>query len=320
MHALHFGRTSSGVARCSIALAALALSACATSPSAPSGEQSVQITFDARVGAKPLKCGESYAGVGSSKATMMLQDFRIYVSKVRLISADGSEVPLLLTPDNQWQNDKVTLLDFENATGSCNGNAPMNNAVRGTAPAGHYTGVVFEIGVPQDMNHQDPTLAGVPLNYSGLTWPWRFGYKFTTIDLETANKAGGGAAMASAQPPAGGMKNGMHGMGGMAATGFSIHLGSTDCGAGSPTTPPSSPCATSNRPTFRLDGFSPAKQNVVLDPGDLLAGNDVTVNAPNSASGCMSGADDGDCVAIMERFGLTFRGKSSAGQTFVKAS
>ena len=207
---------------------------------------------------------------------MMLQDFRIYVSKVRLISADGSEVPLLLTPDNQWQNDKVTLLDFENATGSCNGNAPMNNAVRGTAPAGHYTGVVFEIGVPQEMNHQDPTLAGVPLNYSGLTWPWRFGYKFTTIDLETANKAGGGAAMASAQPPAGGMKNGMHGMGGMAATGFSIHLGTPTLHArwktllapfGEGRSPRGVPFAECNLLPDRLDDFD-------IDRNDLGFGTD----------------------------------------------
>ena len=295
------GRTLSGIAL------SLALGACATAAPTLGGDKPISISFEARVGDREAKCGESYAAVGVSKATIMLQDFRIYVSEVRLISVDGNEVPLQLTPDAQWQDDKVALLDFENATGNCNGNAPTNTKVRGTAPAGQYTGVIFEIGVPFDLNHKDPTLAGAPLNYSGLTWPWRIGYKFTTIDFDTANKP------AASPAQSGGMR-------GMAASGFSIHLGSTDCGAGSPTTPPNAPCMNSNRPTYRLTGIDLSKQSIILDLGALLAGTDVTVNAPDSASGCMSFVNDDDCTAIMDRFGLSFRGKASAGQTFVKAS
>ena len=295
------GRTASA------AILALSLGACATSAGPIGGDKPITISFDARVGDKPARCGETYAGVGTSKAAIFLQDFRIYVSNVRLVTADGAEVPFALTPDNQWQSDKVALLDFENATGNCNGNAAMNSAVRGTAPAGNYTGVAFEIGVPYEVNHKDPTLASAPLNYSGLTWPWRIGYKFTTIDLDTANKPA-----TAAQAPA------MQGMGGMAASGFSIHLGSTECGAGSPTTPPTAPCTNPNRPTYRLEGFDLTRQKVVLDLAALLAGTDVTVNAPGSASGCMAFVADDDCIAIMERFGLAFRGKASLGQTFVK--
>jgi uncharacterized repeat protein (TIGR04052 family) len=285
----------------------IALGACATSAPTIGGDKPITISFDARVGDKPARCGETYAGVGTSNAAIFLQDFRIYVSNVRLISASGAEVPFALAPDNQWQSDKVALLDFEDATGNCNGNAATNSTLRGAAPAAEYTGVIFEIGVPYDLNHKDPTLASAPLNYSGLTWPWRLGYKFTTIDLDTANKPA-----TTAQPAT------MQGMGGMAASGFSIHLGSTDCGAGSPTTPPNAPCSNPNRPTYRLEGFDLTKQKVVLDLGTLLSGTDVTVNAPRSASGCMAFTDDDDCIAIMDRFGLTFRGKASSGQTFVK--
>jgi uncharacterized repeat protein (TIGR04052 family) len=280
-------------------LLSLVLLAGITAPTA-AADQTVQISFDARIGDKPARCGESYANVGASKATIQLQDFRVYVSAVRLVSADGRETPLKLKPDNQWQNDRVALLDFENATGNCNGNAPMNTVIRGSAPAGDYKGVVFEIGVPFDLNHRDPTLAAAPLNYGGLTWPWRIGYKFTTIDLETGTPA-------AARMP------------GMAASGFSIHLGSTDCGAGSPTRPPSAPCENPNRPTIRLDGFNPLRQPVVLDLASLLAATDVTTNAAGSTSGCMAAAADDDCVAIMDRLGLTFRGKASAGQKFARA-
>lgn len=309
-HTVCSGR--SGAVSLAISLAAFAtmMSASCTTTAAPTDDIPVQISFEARVGGKVARCGETYADVGSSKAAILLQDFRIYVSEAKLIARDGHEVPVTLTPDNQWQNDTVTLLDFENATGNCNGNAPMNMAIRGTAPAGDYAGISFEIGVPFAINHKDPTLAAAPMNYSGLTWPWRVGYKFTTIDLETESKAADAGATA---PKMGGMM-GMH------ASGFSIHLGSTSCGAGSPTTPPTTPCDNPNRATYRLASFNLSKQKVVLDLGALLANTDVTVNAPGSASGCMSFVDDDDCVAIMDRFGLPFRGKASTGQKFVKAS
>ena len=123
------------LAACLAAFATMAATSCTTT-APPAGDMPVQINFEARVGAKPAKCGESYAGVGASGATILLQDFRLYVSDAKLITKDGSEVPVTLTSDSQWQNDSVTLLDFENATGNCNGNAPTNMAIRGTAPAG----------------------------------------------------------------------------------------------------------------------------------------------------------------------------------------
>lgn len=273
------------------ALAALSLVAPAFAQ-----DQSVTINFAARMGDKPARCDESYAGIGATKAAVTLQDLRLYVSAIRLITADGREAPVKLTPDNKWQNDRVALLDFEDATGNCNGNAAMNGSLRGTVPAGAYTGLAFEIGVPFDLNHKDPTLAAAPLNYSALTWPWRTGYKFTSIDLETT--------------PASGKAN---------ASGFSLHLGSTECGAGSPTRPPNAPCENPNRAAFRLASFNPKSQAVILDFAALFATTDLTGNAAGSTSGCMAAASDDDCTAIMDRLGLPFRGKASSGQTFVKA-
>ncbi|MEZ5958576.1 MAG: metallo-mystery pair system four-Cys motif protein [Hyphomonadaceae bacterium] len=284
------------------ALAALSLmGACASAPSA--SMQDIAIRFDARAGEQSLRCGQSYSGIGSTNASITLQDFRIYVSNFRLVGRDGGETPLQLTSDDLFQNDRVALLDFENASGNCNGNSATNTVVRGRAPAGDYVGLVFDIGVPVELNHQDTTLAAPPLNFSALTWAWRYGYKFTTIDLETGRPQDAAAAMP-----------------GHAASGFSIHLGSVDCGDGSPRTPPESPCATPNRPTYRLDVFDSQTQLVVLDLAALVEASDVTGNAPGSVSGCMSGAGDDDCVAIMDRFGLSFRGQPSHGQRFVRAA
>lgn len=307
-----------GVFASALATTLFALSACSTTQTSnqTGATQPYAIAFDARINGSPAKCGQTYHNVGLSKADLILQDFRIYVSSVRLLTSDGREVPLALTPDDTWQNDRLALLDFEDASGNCNGNAPLNTVIKGTAPAGNYTGVAFEIGVPFDMNHQDPTLAPAPLNYSGLTWPWRIGYKFTTIDFETGAGAKGGHGGMQSGGSQSGPQASMHAM---AASGFSIHLGSTACGEGSPMSPPTTPCTNPNRPEYRLTGFNPGKQKIVLDLGQLLARTDITVNAPGSASGCMSFADDDDCIAIMDRFGLPFRGKPSTGQAFVKA-
>ncbi len=259
--------------------------------------QSVEIRFDARVGAQAARCGQAYAGVGKTTSGLRFQDIRFYVSAVRLIDANGNEVAVTLTPDDQWQNDQVTLLDFEDGTGNCNGNIGINHVVRGTVPKGEYRGLVFDIGVPQAINHQDPTLAASPLNVTGMAWPWRVGYKFTGVDMETSGGRGGPSA----------------------ATGFSIHLGSTDCGDGPPMAAPKVACANQNRPAYRLAQFDPAASVVVLDIGALLAGTDITVNAPNSASGCMSFPGDGDCADIFDRLGLAWEGKPSTGQKWVRA-
>ena len=262
---------------------------------APSA-QPVEINFDARVGSLPAKCGQNYSGIGTAKAGLTLQDFRLYISGVRLIDKAGKEVPVHLTPDEQWQSKTVTLLDFVDGTGSCNGNSGTNTVVRGTVPKGDYRGLVFDISVPFAENHQDPTLAPTPLNVTGMTWPWRIGYKFIGIDIETS----GGKA------------------GPNSATGFSIHLGSTECGEGSPMSAPKAPCANPNRPEIRFDAFNPSINRVVLDLAALVAETDVTVNAPQSASGCMSFPGDADCNAIMDRLGLPFDGKPSGGQKWIR--
>ena len=274
------------------ALASLLMSACASNGGPASGTSDVDVTFSLNAGRTPLECGRTYHDVGTSSADMSLQDARIYVSNLRVIAADGRETPLALVQDGVWQHEGLALLDFENATGACNGNPVTNNTVRGTVPDGDFVGLAFDIGVPEYMNHQDPTLAAAPLNLSALSWPWRAGYKYTTIDLETAIRTGA--------------------VGG--APGFSIHIGATHCGEGSPVRPPSVACERQNRPSVRLDRFDPERQIVVLDLAALLAETDVTSNEPETASGCMSADDDADCDGIFRRAGL--RG---ATQMFVRA-
>jgi uncharacterized repeat protein (TIGR04052 family) len=229
-------------------------------------------------------------------------------------------VPVTLDRDEIWQNGSVALLDFEDASGSCNGTAAVNTSIRGHAPSGDYTGIAFTMGVPEELNHADATIAESPLNYTSLYWGWRFGYLFMRLDLETA------PAQAAHLGPRPDVTLVQHGLGhshgtSAAASGFSVHVGSVGCGGEGlmDARPPDAPCAVPNRARITLADFDPAEDVVVFDIAALLAEADVTVNMVGSVSGCMSTPDDSDCAPIMPQLGLPF-GDVTTGpeQSFVR--
>jgi uncharacterized repeat protein (TIGR04052 family) len=291
--------------RTSLALAtASLLVACGTTPTPPTaavapGQQAVTLRFAAQVNGQPFACGQRYTGVGSTRSTITPSDYRFYVSEVQLIDARGRAVPVTLTQDGAWQLENIALLDFENGTGPCrNGTADTNTAVRGTVPAGTYTGVRFTLGVPFARNHGDPTTAPSPLNLTAMFWNWQGGYKFVKFDTATSGQT---ATTAPPDPRGGGN-----------ASGFSVHVGSTACAAPSRTSAPSA-CLNPNRVTVQFDRFDAATQVVVADMGVVLAGSNVDVNAPNTSPGCMSFLNDADCPPVMGALGLAYGGVAAPG-------
>lgn len=238
----------------------------------------VTIRFAAMVGSRPATCGMIYAGVGSADSTISLNDFRFYVSNVRLINAAGEEVPVELTQDGLWQYENVALLDFEDGTSMCSdvGNADTNDKIVGTVPEGEYTGLVFDLGVPFELNHLDTTTAPAPLNIPAMWWNWQSGYKFVRIDMQTPQS----------QTPA-----------------WFVHLGSTGCESADGSTPPTAPCSNPNITTVRFDTFNPVQNFVIADAAGLLSGVNLNESAP-MPPGCMSGPNDPDCVTLFPNFGL----------------
>ena len=278
------------------------------------------------VGDEPFACGQRYTGIGSTGATVLPSDFRFYVSDVHLLDGAGNAVPLALEQDNRWQYQNVALLDFENKSGPCaNGTEETRDVVVGMVPSGSYTGVRFTLGVPFDVNHQDSTIAPSPLNLTSLFWTWQGGYKFLRVDLEPDRMAMG--PMAAPKPDHGAAKPEGHaakpqaGAGHGAAdasAGWAIHLGSTGCQAANMMQAPES-CSNPNRSTVEFASFDPSAAVVVADLRVLLAGTNVEVNQPESAFGCMSAPNDGDCAGIMAAFGIPFGGAPAPGQTFFRA-
>lgn len=245
-------------------------------PDTGGGTTPVEIRFRAMVGAMPFACGMTYSGLGTTMSTWRPKDFRFYVHDVKLLTASGTEVPVTLAEEMTWQRDGVALLDFEDRAGDCaEGNPPTNTSVRGSAPAGTYTGLRFTLGVPFRMNHQNQATAASPMNLSAMFWSWQSGYKFLKIDGATRG-----------------------------VTGFNIHLGSTGCDGnamGSVTM-----CSAPNRATVTLMGFNPASSTVVADLARLIANTNVDMST--GAPGCMSSPTDPECTGIFANLGLPING------------
>ncbi len=310
--------------RTTLLLAVASMVALCPSANAQSS-QSFTIKFAAEIGGKPFACAETYAGIGTTKSTIRPADFRLYVSDIELVRADGRSVPLSLEQDGKWQFKSVALLDFENAAAGCsNGTPDVRDVVVGSAPQGQYTGVKFKIGVPFELNHDDPTLAASPLNLTAMFWTWQAGYKFIKIDMATS----GQPILASTKSDHAG--HGGHGgrgdKGGHAkeahkaapsSAGFSIHLGSTMCQSPSRTTAPSS-CANGNRMEIAFKQFDPTRNVVVLDLAPVLSTTNVDMNTPETSPGCMSFPNDPECLTVMPKLGFAYGGRPAQAQAFVR--
>jgi uncharacterized repeat protein (TIGR04052 family) len=270
--------------------------------------QTVTLRFAGAINGAPFACGKSYPNIGTTKSTITPSDFRLFVSAIELLTADGKAVAVTLNQDSVWQYKNIALIDFEDGTGPCgNGTKATHTDVTGTVPNGTYTGVRFTMGVPFELNHGDPTVAPSPLNITAMFWNWQGGYKFLRADMASTGLP--------AKPP---MKNMFMQHGPKAAnghddaSGYSVHLGSTACASSSPTESPSS-CKNSNRVTVTFTKFDLGKNIVAADLGAILTGANVDHNAPDTSPGCMSFPKDPDCPAVMSALGLPYDGVAPKG-------
>jgi uncharacterized repeat protein (TIGR04052 family) len=239
-----------------------------------------EIAFEARIGEKPFDCSETYEGLGTSETEVSPLDFRLFVHDVALVRESGEEIALELDEDHVFQRDGVALLDFEDATGTCNtGSSPVNTTLRGKAPAyDDYRGVAFTVGVPERLNHLDAATAPSPFNAPGMWWSWQGGFKYMKVDVAT-----------EANPE-----------------GFFFHLGATACG-GTPERGFS--CGYENLARVKVEALGLGA--VVLDAAALYENVDleqVADNVTDFIAGCMGFAGDPECRLMFEALGLGFEG------------
>ncbi len=272
-------------------LIGLGVSACGDDTDDTAAEtttQAVTIDFAGKVGSAEFSCADTY-DLGTTAIPSQVSDFKLFVSGVELLKADGTAVPITLKNDGKWQDDFVTLLDFEDGTNACaNGNADLNFSVKGEVAKGEYTGLRFKLGVPFEQNHLDAATAPAPMNLVSMFWGWQGGYKFLRVDGK-ANDAG-----------------------------FRVHLGSTGCVMGADDAIES--CSSPNIPVITLNDFDIATDNVVVDVAALFAGVDMAPDVDNNSSVCMSTPDLAACGLVFPTLGLKFGAAEAATQTVFSAA
>lgn len=259
---------------------------------AADSQSPVSIHFAAQVNGRDFACGQTFPDIGVSHSTIKPKDFRFFVSAVRLVDAEGVEVPLTMEEGTKWQAQDVALLDFENGSGLCiNGTEETNDTIRGTVSTGHtWKALRFTLGVPFTVNHMELTSLPSPLNLTAMNWVWNAGHKFARIEFASTG-----------QP-----------------RGYFFHLGSTGCKPDTTKTTVPTSCASPNRPEITIDGFDPARDTVIADIGALLSDSKVDMNTAQTPSGCMSFADDPDCNGIFKHLGLAYADQPAGKQDFFR--
>ena len=239
----------------------------------------VTISFKALVGDQPFSCDEVFPALGTSGSTWVPTDFRLYVHDLRLATPSGGEASVQLDDDGQWQDGKVALLDFEDASGTCTTGTPeLRTVVSGRVAADAQPNLRFTIGVPESENHLNLTSERPPLNLSAMYWTWALGFMFVRLEGN-----------------------------------FSLHLGSGGCIPVDANNPAKgvAGCASPNRPEISLAGFDPAANTVVFDVAALFATTDL--GPAGSVASCSSLPGEATCDGMFSALGL-----GGAPQTFVR--
>jgi uncharacterized repeat protein (TIGR04052 family) len=256
------------------------------------GEKKYTINFAAQVRDQALVCDATYRDIGTAGSTLRLLDFKAYVRDVTLVRANGERHPLALDQDGTWQHDSLALLDFEDGSGTCDTGSPeTHTAITGTAPEfDDYNGMEFKLGVPEEINHLDLATAEAPLNFPGMFWSWKGGYRFLRLDVRSASN------------PL-----------------FIFHLGASGC-EGTPGD--GYTCAADNQASFSFPDFDPDQHRVVFDIAALLAGSDLDRpidGQTDFVAGCMSTESDPECPPLLTRVGLGTTPASTTGpEAFVR--
>ncbi len=268
-----------------LAALAVGLSGCGDA-----GTQEVSIEFAAKVGAEDFVCGVEYNNLGADDTSLIVSDFRFFVSGLELQNSNGAWIALTLE-QTDFQVDDVALLDFENGCNDESGNPETNTRVTGVVPEGNYEGLRFNMGVPFELNHDNPATATPPLNTTTLQWDWQGGYKFLRIDS-----------------------------GSFSPQDWRLHLGSTGCD-GDPVAGGTTECTNPNIVVVNdLGPFDPSTSTVVADLAALVAGAPLDDNQMMTPVGCMSGPTDTDCAPFFGNLGLAFGGNPAQGaQSFFGA-
>ncbi|OKY24759.1 MbnP family copper-binding protein [Thalassotalea sp. PP2-459] len=206
------------------------------------------ITVEVYFNGSPLNCNS----VIDNK--WQLSQLYLYLSNIAMLNEQQLWQPISLT-ETPTQHQNVALLGI-----NC---ADEANATWQLALSGDLEGKQLEatVGVPFDLNHQNPMTQQSPLNVPNMFWVWQTGHKFMRFEMQSNTES------------------------------WLFHLGSTGCSSASALRSPKQACVHPNRVSISLGTI---KQGVVqLDIAPWFS--DIVFS---EQSNCKSARDNIACQLI----------------------
>lgn len=223
------------------------LAGCETEP------KSSSVEFMLAYNGKPMTCEQTFEKEGLE---WQLRAFQFYLSEVEIDgqaatlknkSGEASPVAMLGTRcsgEGRWQFDMEPMTVSDSSSFS------------------------FMLGVPFEVNHQNPLQASEPLNHSDMFWTWQIGHKFVRMDIRSQTEE--------------------------KSKSWAFHLGSIGCDSASSVRAPTEACAHPNTFTVTLDDFQSDKP--VYFHVDRLIANSKIIEDGN----CMGDPDDASCKPLIQ--------------------
>ncbi|WP_205859255.1 MbnP family copper-binding protein [Pleionea sediminis] len=215
------------------------------------------IQFKLMYGENSISCGTAMQINGQS---WQLSQFQFYIHALQFRS-QGQWVPATFeVPENNDPHVKLI-------GGVCNSNFDWKMTVKSPVAPKNIDAVQFKIGVPFELNHNNPLTQKSPLNQSDMFWVWQTGHKFLRLELTSETND------------------------------WIYHLGSTGCHSESAVRAPAKACKNPNVATVRIDVNE--LKTIGIDIKPLFEGIDL-----NSESSCKSEPANELCKHLLERTGL----------------
>ncbi|GAB3029396.1 hypothetical protein GCM10027098_28110 [Bowmanella dokdonensis] len=208
------------------------------------GAQKLQVEL--RYQGRHVPCGTSLNMQGGG---WYIEHSKFYLSQIQ--NEDGEPLDLA---DNQWQTGETALISIEQKDCWRDGEMAGNHEVRfgPEVDLSEVKRLRFVLGLPFELNHQNPLTQPSPLNLSSMFWTWQSGHKFARFELRSV------------------------------ADSWAFHLGSTGCEADSKLRSPAQPCSNPNLIEFDLPRPAGSGNTLVFHLDRLLEG--ITLNRDNSCT------------------------------------
>lgn len=212
-----------------------------------------------------------------------VEQLQFFISDIAIKDQQEQWHQLKLEP-SQYQSESVALLSLMCEQGKKTEQNLQLVLASKIEPA-DVSEIAFDLGVPFELNHQNPLTQPSPLNEASMFWVWRTGHKFMRVEMNNDNEA------------------------------WWFHLGSTGCSAASPVRAPSQPCRQPNRFRYRIstNSYEPISINFSLD--SMLS--DLVLNERNS---CQSEPDNVSCHALFSNVQRAFSIGTQTPETNTQAS